>query len=276
MYWKSFISVLGIVLFSACTRVDAMIGENDLELGKPAEGDVVENDLAKNDLVETEWVLTSLNGEPLLEGTNITLAFFPSELSGFTGCNGYGSQYEIDGIGGIKFLEIVSQAEGCVEPEGVLDQESKYLKQLLHTEKYSMEGNELTLSIPASEQILVYSLREPFDMDPASLDGTTWILIPSDSFPLKVGSIVTLSFSNGEIAGFAGCRDIAGEYKAEGDEIVFPVTMMIGELCDDFDLQIQEAKFTTWLELSTHYRIFEDQLGLFLADGNELLFERTE
>jgi hypothetical protein len=52
--------------------------------------------------------------------------------------------------------------------------------------------------------------------------------------------------------------------------------MMIGELCDDFDLQIQEAKFTTWLELSTHYRIFEDQLGLFLADGNELLFERTE
>ncbi len=42
------------------------------------------------DLVGTRWVLTSLNGNSLIEGTNITLNFTEGVLSGFAGCNGYG------------------------------------------------------------------------------------------------------------------------------------------------------------------------------------------
>ena len=132
-----------------------------------------------------------------------------------------------------------------MEPEGVLDQESKYLKQLINIENYSIDGNVLTLSFPSSERTLVYSLREQLEIDPTLFDYTDWNLLPSDSFPLIDGSSITLSFSEGAIEGFAGYRDIAGEYEAEGDEIVFPVMMMVGELCDDIALQIQEAMLTT-------------------------------
>ena len=66
-----------------------------------------------NDLVDSEWVLTSLNGEPLLEGTYITLAFYPAEISGFAGCNGYGAPIEFDENNEINVVEIASQAEAA-------------------------------------------------------------------------------------------------------------------------------------------------------------------
>jgi heat shock protein HslJ len=229
-----------------------------------------------NDLVDSEWVLTSLNGEPLLEGTNITLAFYPAEISGFAGCNGYGGPIEFHEKDEINVVEIASQAEGCMEPEGVLEQESEYLNTLWNIGEYRVDDNVLTLTNPDREQTLVYSLREKFETVPSLLENTHWNLLQSESFPLIDGSIITISFSNREIEGYGGCRDYKGEYEAEGDKIVFPVMMMLGEICDDLDLQIQESKFTTWLELSTHYRIHGDQLELNLATGEWLLFDRME
>jgi heat shock protein HslJ len=108
------------------------------------------------------------------------------------------------------------------------------------------------------------------------LDNTQWNLVPSDGFPLIDGSTITLSFSKGEIEGYGGCRDYEGEYVADGDKIVFPVMVMTSEICDDRDLEIQESKFTTWLELSTHYQILGDQLELHLATGEWLLFDLME
>lgn len=35
----------------------------------------------------TEWKLVSLNGQPLVAGTHITLAFADGHISGFSGCN---------------------------------------------------------------------------------------------------------------------------------------------------------------------------------------------
>ena len=220
--------------------------------------------------------MTSLNGEPLLEGTNITLAFYPAEISGFAGCNGYGAPIEFHENNDIHVVEIASQAEGCMEPEGVLEQESEYLNTLWNIGEYRVDDNVLTLTNPDREQTLVYSLREKFETDPSLLENTHWNLLQSESFPLIEGSSITLSLSKGEMEGFGGCRDYKGEYVAEADKIVFPVTIMIGEICDDIDLQILESKFTTWLELSTHYQILGDQLELHFATGEWLLFDRME
>jgi heat shock protein HslJ len=275
MIRKAFI-MLGLILLSACSEASEDISETDLIEKDLEESDNAETNLVDPDLVETEWVLTSINGGPLLEGTNITMAFYPSELSGFAGCNGYGAPIEIHENNQIQIKEIASQAEGCIEPEGVLDQEREYLNILWNIKQFRIDGSVLTLSIPDSEQTLVYSLREPFETDPSLLDNTQWNLVPSDGFPLIDGSTITLSFSKGEIEGYGGCRDYVGEYVADGDKIVFPVMVMTSEICDDRDLEIQESKFTTWLELSTHYQILGDQLELHLATGEWLLFDRME
>lgn len=273
------ISFLALLLFSAC--VDQSTVEEANKVNEELDQELVESEIADiqlvdSELVDREWFLNSLDGKPLIEGTNIILAFDEASFSGFAGCNGYGGPLETGEDGSIKFGEMSSQAEGCIEPEGVLDQEINYLDQLLDMKKYHVDNGILTLSIREGGQRLVYSLREPFEMDPALLDDSDWNLLPSDDFPLIEGSEITISFSNGKMEGFGGCRNYQGEYIAEGDVIRFPVTIMVDEVCDDEDLLIQEGKFTTALELSIHYQVQGDRLTLFLATGETVIFERRE
>lgn len=276
---KNLIIVLSLILFSACIEnsslAESTAGAELLEQ-EIVEDDSSEIPLVDSDLVDREWFLNGLDGEPLIEGTNIILAFDASSFSGFAGCNGYGGPIKTAQDGNIKFGEMESQAEGCIEPEGVLDQEINYLRQLKRMKIYLVEDDVLTLSNRGSGKSLVYTLREPLAMDPESLENSQWNLLASDDFPLIEGSEITLAFSVGEMLGFAGCRDYKGEYVAEGDEIRFPMTMMLGELCEDEALLIQEGKFTTALELSIHYQIVDDKLTLFLATGETVVFERLD
>jgi heat shock protein HslJ len=268
-----------LLLFSACE--DQSTVEEANKVNEELDQEFVESEIpdiqpVDSELVEREWFLNSLDGKPLIEGTNIILAFDEASFSGFAGCNGYGGPLETGEDGSIKFGEMSSQAEGCIEPEGVLDQEINYLDKLRDMKQYHVDNGILTLSIREGGQSLVYSLREPFEMDPALLDDSDWNLLPSDDFSLIEGSEITISFSNGKMEGFGGCRNYQGEYEAEGDEIRFPMIMMVDEVCDDEDLLIQEGKFTTALELSIHYRVQDDRLTLFLATGETVIFERRE
>jgi heat shock protein HslJ len=279
MTWKGIILFIALILISGCSEkiiVDESKNENDPADQELGEGDLIDIQSVDSELVDREWYLNTLDGQPLIEGTNIILAFEGSSFSGFAGCNGYGGPVEKGEDGDIKFGEMASQAEGCIEPEGVLDQEINYLRQLLDMELYRVDGGVLTLSIPKSGQRLVYTLREPFEMDPDLLVNTHWNLLASGDFPLIEGSEITISFSNGEMEGFAGCRDYRGEYEADGDKIRFPMTMMLSEICEQQDLLIQEGKFTTAFELSTHYQIEDDRLTLFLATGETIVFERLK
>jgi heat shock protein HslJ len=279
MKWKLFIVIITLILLSACaeeTPVDETVLGGEQVDKEISEGEVIEDQLIGSELVGREWFLNTLDGEPLIEGTNIILAFDESSFSGFAGCNGYGGPAETDEEGNITFGEMSSQAEGCIEPEGVLDQEINYLDQLLDMEKFRVENGELTLSIPGSGQTLIYTLREPFKMDPQLLEDSNWKLLATDDFPLIENSLITISFSNGEMEGFGGCRDYRGEYEAKGDEIRFPMTMMLSEVCEDEALLIQEGEFTTALELSIHYQVQDDQLTLILATGETVIFERQE
>ena len=268
-----------LLLFSAC--VDQSIIEEANIVNEEVDQELVESEIADVQLVDSalvdrEWFLNTLDGKPLIERTNIILAFDDASFSGFAGCNGYGGPVETGEDGSIRFGEMSSQAEGCIEPEGVLDQEINYLDQLLDMKKYHVDNGILTLSIREGGQRLVYSLREPIEMNPVLLDDSDWNLLPSDDFPLIEGSEITISFSNGKMEGFGGCRNYQGEYEAEGDEIRFPMTMMVDDVCDDEDRLIQEGKFTSALELSIHYQVQGDQLTLYLATGETVIFERQE
>ncbi|MCJ7535077.1 MAG: META domain-containing protein [Anaerolineales bacterium] len=274
-----FTIIFSLILLPACagkpTLEEFNNGNEQIEQ-EIVEDELIDRQLVDSELVDREWVLNLLEGNPLITGTNIILTFNDTSFSGFAGCNSYGGPYERNENGEIKIIEISSQAEGCIDPVGVLEQESEYLENLINADQYEITGNELTLSGQKGEQKLVFILREPDDMNPSWLENTQWMLVSSDGFPLIDGSVITLSFTNGEIEGYGGCRDYIGEYVADGDQIVFPRTEMISEVCDDLDLQIQESEFTTALELSAHYRIQDDQLVLELATGSSVLFERIE
>jgi heat shock protein HslJ len=77
------------------------------------------------------WVLASLDGKPVLEGTRVLLEFSPAEggIAGSGGCNHYFGNFVLKGkdltISALGMTEMY-----CMDPEGVMEQEKTYLDAL--------------------------------------------------------------------------------------------------------------------------------------------------
>ena len=166
------------------------------------------------------------------------------------------------------------QAEACLEPAGVLEQEQSYIEALSEARSAIVEGDTLALLNENNETLLVYERRVAYNMDPAALEGVTWVLQSLGNHELVENSHLTIRFSNGKMDGDAGCRAYQGLYQAEGDWITFPMFSMLGETtCADEALLAQEMLFTDYLELSTHYRVDGDRLELYTATGETMVVQ---
>jgi heat shock protein HslJ len=93
-------------------------------------------------LENTAWTLKSYgaaeNPQPLVEDTEITANFNPAEsrVHGSAGCNNYFGGYKIDK--GLSISMLASTEMYCMEPEGVMDQETGYLRILESAEDYAI------------------------------------------------------------------------------------------------------------------------------------------
>lgn len=112
-----------------------------------------------SDLEDKTWVLESYgepgNLKPVIEGTRITATFDSAEgqVSGSAGCNSYFGDYQINGKLSIPVL--ASTEMYCLDPEGVMEQESEYLKMLQTAGSYRIQDGKL--QIDCGNQILVYT-----------------------------------------------------------------------------------------------------------------------
>ncbi|MEW6094247.1 MAG: META domain-containing protein [Chloroflexota bacterium] len=95
------------------------------------------------DLNGTSWTLTRLNGQPVLDGTQPSLAFADGQASGNASCNGFGGEYTLNGDE-LTFGALMSTLMACF-PEEVMDQESAYFAALAATASFQLEGEMLTL-----------------------------------------------------------------------------------------------------------------------------------
>lgn len=110
----------------------------------------------------TTWLLESYgekgNLQTVLEGTEITATFESAEdrVKGSAGCNSYFGDYQIND----NELSIPMMAHTemyCLEPEGVMEQETQYLSLLSAAESY--EVSEGKLRITAGSQVLVFNAK---------------------------------------------------------------------------------------------------------------------
>jgi len=97
-------------------------------------------------LDDTGWVLTSLNGSSLLEGSNITLNFAGGEVGGFAGCNAYGGEYTAADEGTLTIGEMMITLMDCQAPEGILEQEAAYVEALRNAATYRVMGDRLEIA----------------------------------------------------------------------------------------------------------------------------------
>jgi heat shock protein HslJ len=230
-------------------------------------------------LKDTEWVLSSLKGEDLLEGAHITLEFQEGWIGGIAGCNAYGGGPDSGGYvatddGTLTIPEIAITAMECLSPAGIMELERDYVDVLTSASAYRLTGDRLELQNATGETILVYARQERVEMNPGELVGSAWQLVSMDGREPEEDSAITLFFQDGQrISGHAGCRDYVMVYDASERGLSFFYTAMLGAVCSDQTLQEQEGRFSTLLGSTDHYRLSEGQLELVSARGERLLFE---
>ena len=95
----------------------------------------------------TEWALTSLNGSSPIEGASFTMVFSEGQVSGKSGCNSYFSDYTQDGES-LSISVLGSTLMACIEPAGLMDQETEFQSVLKDVDSFSVEGNLLRLETP--------------------------------------------------------------------------------------------------------------------------------
>lgn len=105
----------------------------------------------------TSWELTSLVGMPLVEGSRITLSFEDGEIRGNAGCNSYFGEYTLNSVGGFQVGAVSITEMACLNPDGVMEQETAYVQYLNCAFKAVIEGGQLTLQDVSAQDILVFS-----------------------------------------------------------------------------------------------------------------------
>lgn len=103
------------------------------------------------------WVLATYNGTASIPGHQPTLQFENGQVSGSTGCNHYGGSYQAKGDA-LRFEGLYSTEMACLEPAGLMEQESGYLATLGQVDRYEVAGGALML-YAQSQPVLVFELQ---------------------------------------------------------------------------------------------------------------------
>ena len=104
-------------------------------------------------LDRTSWRLESLNGQPPLEGTQITLEFDGETLSGSSGCNSYSGGFTATATE-LLFTPLGGTEMACAEP--IMAQEAAFFVALGSEVTYLRSDTQLTLTNQENGQVLVF------------------------------------------------------------------------------------------------------------------------
>jgi heat shock protein HslJ len=111
-----------------------------------------------NALRNTAWELESLAGNAVLSGTTITIEFSEDQISGSAGCNQYGGSYQA-GENSFGLGDLFATEMGCMEPAGILEQETAYLEALSAADTYQIAADRLEMFDKAGAQVLAFAMQ---------------------------------------------------------------------------------------------------------------------
>lgn len=142
--------------------VTSEIVDNELTLFDTDGNPLARYQAVYQELADTSWEVISYNTgtqavTSVIIGTEITAEFSEEgQLSGNASCNQYNTTYETDG-NKIKIGPAAVTRMLCSEPDGIMEQEARYLAALETAETYKIQG--LNMEMRTSEGSLVASFR---------------------------------------------------------------------------------------------------------------------
>ena len=120
MQFKSLaLTALLIILFSACSN----LGDASLD--------------------GTSWELYAISKHRPIEGSTITISFEDGRVTGFSGCNSYGSTYQVNGSK-ITFEIFESTLMACADP-AMMDQETAFMQMLGNSQRFELADGQLLI-----------------------------------------------------------------------------------------------------------------------------------
>ena len=221
----------------------------------------------------TTWIVIRLedgSGElsPVIDDTTLTMLYDGERVSGTAGCNNYFGAASIGEK--VEFGQLGSTMMMCQEPEGLMEQEQRFLSHLGTTDTITSEGERLQLR--SGETVLI-------EMAPLllSLSGT-WSLLSYNNGREAMVSIlndteITALFEEGRLRGHSGCNRYTTTYQTDGGSVSIPPPVGTRMLCQQPDgLMEQESRYLQLLPSATTYLIRDGRhLELFDSEGMRIL-----
>ena len=100
----------------------------------------------------TSWRLVNLGGDALIPSTEITASFKDGQVGG-QACNSYGGSYTVSGDK-LTVRELYQTEMACLEPEGIMEQESRYMDLLRQASSFSISGQELRITTSGGDTLV--------------------------------------------------------------------------------------------------------------------------
>jgi heat shock protein HslJ len=100
----------------------------------------------------TSWRLVVLAGSSLIPETEITASFADGQVGG-QACNSYGGSYTVSGDK-LTVRELYQTEMACLEPEGIMEQESQYMDLLRQADNFSISGQELRITSSGGDTLI--------------------------------------------------------------------------------------------------------------------------
>jgi len=204
-----------------------------------------------NGLANTDWLLSTVGGTPVISGTNADLLFTDTQAGGFAGCNRFFTSYTTDGTSSLTFAPAATTMKLCDDATNAFEQ--SYLTALGSVASYAIGADGgLTLSDSSGKAVLTFVAQPP-----ASVEGPWNITNVNNGNngvePIPTGISASISFHpDGTVEGFGGCNGFGGGYGVEGNTITIGPLFSTLMACDDatntFEQQLLAAlqNATTW------------------------------
>ena len=109
--------------------------------------------LPGSSLDNTFWTMKSMANSRALPGAEITAGFLDGKIMGSTGCNNYFAAYETrDNLLILTNQGVTEMA--CLEPEGVMEVESRFLDYFYQVQRFQLTEEELQLITSDGESLI--------------------------------------------------------------------------------------------------------------------------
>ncbi len=218
----------------------------------------------KNDLAGTSWAMTTLNGQPALKATAVTLNFIADKAAGSDGCNNYSTTYVADGST-IKLKEpIATTMMACADP--IMKQATAYLQALGQAASYKATATQLTLADASGKELAVFAAQSN------DLADTSWNVISYNNGKQAVVSVMgnttlTAHFgADGNLSGSSGCNTYNATYETSGQNIKIGPPATTRMACEQAVMD-QETQYLAALQTAATYKIDGTKLEMRTADG---------